>query len=431
MPRAVLALLLAVLTVVAAVPAAAVVSAPNSGANAANAPADTSGSPATDVRAGSNTTNYLALGPETVEKTRVDAVSLDAMGSVAVDDGRIHGQYAFQRLQRAYLNAPNESARQAVVQSSADRLERRVEGLLSRERDALAAYNNGELSTGGYLRELAAVDSEARELERAIEQLHSYNQAVGGPVRTERLARLQVALLTVRGPVRARIADAMTGDGSPEVRVFVQTSETGVVLSMVVPNGLTTDYVREAYLGSALDIDGESLYGTDEAQLRVYELYPWIEQHNTGLNTLLSTPRYTRAGVYGIAFDHPQGAGTGGGDLLVFLDRGTDEVFREYQYQSVDQIPTRTLAATTSEGLRVQLNGNRVGGPLEISVVNATTGDPVIADVSVAGRQLGTVREDGRLWTVAPRASFDVTVRAGTRTVTFRVNAAEIEPESV
>lgn len=439
MSRAVLALLVAATLVVGAIPATAVVDPgadggdPTTPSTAAGGPLSAVGDPhrsSTDLRSeaivepAANTTNFLSLAPEQVQRSRVDIVTLDTMGSVAVDTGRIHGRYELRRLQRSYLQAPNRSARRAVVRYAADRIGTKVDRLVARERAALAAYNAGKLSTQGYLRELAAIDAEARQLEQAVNQLHSYSNAVGEPVSTRRLARMKVQLLTVTGPVRQRVAAAMTGTPDGDTRVFIRTSSTGVVLSVVIQRDFATEYVREAYLGSALVLNNtgkREVKNIDQAEERFKTLYPWTTNQTFNVGLITDAPYYLDAGVYVLWADHHQGASRRF-DIESYLDASNGETFREFQFKDVARVPTRTLVTNTSQGLRLYVNGTRVGGPLEVQVINTTTGEPVAADVSVSGRDIGRTGQDGQLWTVAPSSSFVVKVSGGDRTLTAGVN---------
>jgi hypothetical protein len=79
-------------------------------------------------------------------------------------------------------------------------------------------------------------------------------------------------------------------------------------------------------------------------------------------------------------------------------------------------MPSRTTDRTEGD-LRVVLNTTRAGGPLGVSVVAATTGTPVDAEVALNGERIGATGGD-RLWTVAPQGTTTLNATYAGETVT-------------
>lgn len=368
-----------------------------------------------------NTTNHLTLAPEDTQRSQIRRVTIDVAGSAAVEDARIEAAFLETAVRTAYEDAPNDTAARDAIRRGTDRLADRVDRLVARERRARQRYNAGEWSTGTYLRELAVVHAIAARLQPTVEELHSFNRAAGRPVEPERLARIKLQLLTLQGPVREQVATAMTGAETTERRVFVASSETGTVLSTVVEDGVTTRYVREAYLGGDLtpdDPDRTAVASIDAARERFLSLYPWatsFDQYNIGL--LTNAPYYLNAGVYALGVNHPQGTNRRF-DLEAYLDADTGNVFREYQYLDATAVRAQPAGANESGGLRVLVEGTYVGGPVRVRATDPATGDPVDATVTLDGARIGTTGSDGVTAALVPAESFTVTVTADGETVT-------------
>jgi len=369
----------------------------------------------------------LVFPSGTQQTATVTTATLDVSAAVAMDDASVRGRYELLWLVEAFGAADTQVERRAVLAESRERLETRIESLERSERRALRRYNHGDITVRAYLRELAAVDAGADGLSPAVAQLHQYSQAVDdSPVSSAEVADLKVRLFGLNGPVRERVKRALAGE-SDGGRVYVATSDSGVVLSTVVGSEFERRFVREAYLPTERPAgapdqffrDGGSQLG--DAENRARELYPWAFENELGYSVGLRTgePFLYLAGVYSVTVDHPQGTAQSG-DLVTYIDGGTTEVFRETQTLSLDEVPTSAPQMSTSEGLLLQVNRTYAGGPLEIRVRDAETGEPVAADVSISGSTVGETGPDGRLWTLTPGDPFDVRAERGDATVRIR-----------
>jgi hypothetical protein len=377
------------------------------------------------VTGGENTTAYLAIDPSDIESSRFATATIDVGGAAALDRADLRGRHAYFDIIESFTAGGTTADRQVALESAFDRLETHVASLERRERAALAAFNRGDMSPRTYLRELAIIDASADALSDPLAQTYEYTDSMRNPpVPPERIAELKSRLVGLRGPVRDRTAAAMRGESEP-LRVFVETSDTGVVLATVSGSEFNRQYVREAYLPTARDPDGADGFRTDRgydleaARDRASELYPWTFANagptSTGLRT--GEPYLYRAGVYSISVDHPHGT-AGQGDLVTYLDGATGQAFREIQFKDVSDVPVTAPRSNLSEGLRVEVNRTHVGGPVSVRVTENTTDAPVAAQVYVDGEPVGTTGADGLLWTVAPRESFTVTASTGDRNVT-------------
>lgn len=376
-----------------------------------------------------NTTGYLALaGP--IQQSQFDTATLDIGGSVAADGGRTRSRYEQAHLRRAFVDAGNNrTARRMVVTRNAGRIDARITELERRADEALARYNAGEISTRSYLRELAATHAAAGELRETVDLLARYNAAVDEPIAEKRIAAQKARLLPLQGPVRARVLDAMRGERDP-VRVYVETAPEGVVLATLDRGEFTDRYIREAHVPAARDSNGTDRFllgssragSLERAQERAGELYPWTFDNRgpTDTGSYSGPPFLFLDGVYPVVVDHPHAPSTSG-DLRIFLDGATRDVFREVQFKDLQEIPTTRAGTNSTQGVTLAVNRTRSGGPMLASVTSATTDEPLDATVIVNGERLGRTGSDGRYWTIAPRPTANVTVVRNNVTVTQEI----------
>ena len=363
-----------------------------------------------------NTTNHLAPDRSNVVRTSFNDSSIDVSAALSADSAGTTERLRARTLRAAYERAGSDAERRAVVAAFADRLENRSTALRERQREALAAYNAGDISDEQFLRTLARLAVAADRLERTLGTLGRYRDQSGAPVDDARLGELYTDAAALDGPVRDRLAAVYTG-ARPPTRVFVETSGDGIVLAAVVGDGAGRTFLREAHLLDARRTDSTDQYGGNPTRVvdRASVLYPWAFETRGPTQINIETRPFGAAGTYRIVKYHPHGR------LTTFLDGGTDRVFAEYQRKQVDRLPTATTVKTNeSAGLTMTVRRSYEGGPLNVTVADAETGQPVDAAVRVNNRSLGTTGGDGSLWTVMPRSVIvTVTVEYEGRTVTL------------
>lgn len=371
-----------------------------------------------------NTTNYLALPPDDVRTQRFGTATIDVSGALAADTGRLDAAFSRHRLRAAFTSADTEAERNRVLRRAKQRVASAVDNITARERTALAAYNEGELSTRQYLRTLAVLDARAEAIEGVVRELRRLSRRVDNPPVTEAgLASFKARLLTVQGPVRDHVGQLLSGERTRPERVYVETSSDGVVLAMVENTDAGVRYVREAYVArnrrpGATDTFGGNLV---EVQKRLRDIYPWAFAlaNIDGYSAMDTDLRHV--GVYRFTVNHDHG------QLTTFFDGGTNTTFKEFQRKRLRPIPTEPAGTAVSDGLRLQANRTHTGGPLEVHVVDAVSGDPVNARITVDGTFVGRTGSDGRLWTIAPPVRFPVNATTADGTVsvdTFSRRAA-------
>lgn len=362
-----------------------------------------------------NTTEYLAIPTSAVRTQRFGTATIGVSDAVDADVGHLEAAFTRRQLAQAYAAAETDEERRRVLRRATDRVAASVQTLRSRERAALTAYNADDISTQTYVRKLAVQHARAQALQGVVLALEErVDRMDRPPVNPTRLARFEARLLPLQGPIRDRLAGVIAGEADGPGRVYVETSAGGVVLAVIVEWDGGTQYVREAYLPknrrpAAPDSFDGSIFAAVE---RFKSIYPWAWNNQNGFSTGSTELRHV--GVYQFTVVHPQGR------LTAYLDGGTNTTFLEYQSKSVAEVPLGPTVNETADGLRLIVNRSRTGGPLEVRVLNASTGEPVDATITVDERRLGRTGADGRLWTIAPPVRFTVGASVDDRQVTLQ-----------
>jgi hypothetical protein len=345
--------------------------------------------PVVDVR---NTTGYLTFADADAQTSQFGNATLNVASASAVDSGRFGDRLVGAAQRQAFESAPNETARTQALETAAATYERRIEALEQRQAQAIRRYDAGELSTAGFLQEMAVVDERARDSRRSVTRLldDATNQpSYSVPVGTQtRLESLQATPNILSGPVRERAALSVTGTTGRE-RIYIETSTGGIVLTHVSGN----DYVREVFLADAYNRSEESEFSIDAAFDRARSLYPWADENRI---TTPSADGYGNTAVYRISIDHTQGS------LVTFIDGSTREVFREVQEKRLESIPVTGTVSTTTDGLSLTVNETHENGPVEVRTTDPATGDPVDARIRLDGQYVGSTGSTGHLWTAIP-----------------------------
>jgi hypothetical protein len=350
------------------------------------------------VLATPNTSEYLAPSADDIERSGNHTAGLDVAAAVEADAGGLESAYLGETLERRYANAATDAEREAVVEDGADRLAARADELRGTERSAIRQYSEGTIDARELLRTLTVVSRTAGRTIDRLEWLETRATRLGMDAEADRAATERVGLVPTTGPVRAELADAAVGSGP--VRVYVETAGDGIVLAAV--DGDDGTYLREAHDPSARDPRTPDQYGGSPllALERMERVYPWVTENNLGVSASPIGPTFDR--VYRFSIPHPHG------ELETYLDSGSEAVTVEFQRNDLDSLPTETTR-TTANGLRLVVETTRGGGPVGVSALDDTTGDPVDATVELNGDPVGTTDSD-RLWAVAPRGP--VTVNA-------------------
>ena len=351
------------------------------------------------VTPNNGTAEYLAPPPSAIDRSERSTAGLDVAG--AVSDNAIELQTTYQRVnfQRAYRNAETDTERRMILRNAAEWYTERTDRLEQRRRTTIQQYGRGDISSGELFRTLSAVDRGAGVMESNIGWFENNAEDLGMSGVQSQLDTDRVRLITLQGPLGDALGEAL--EGERPLLVHVDVSGNATVLATVKPDAGQPTYVREAYDPSARSIGVPDTYDGDlsPALDRIESLYPWVTDNGSPTVDFIGPDA---ARLYRFEYDHPHGS------LLTYLDGGSENVVKEIQRNDPESVPTNTVE-TVDGGLLLRLNTTRAGGPLGVTVLNETSGEPVAATVEINGQQAGKTG-GGRVWTVAPRGT--VTVNA-------------------
>jgi len=349
--------------------------------------------------------NVLSLPPGTSNRSSVETQYVDLGPALSFASNastyRIETLTAVENVR----SAETTEERQQRILGELNRIEQRAISLRSTQSRTASAFVDGDIEQREALVRLARIDIEARALETRRERLATLAEETPEfSVDAGRMDSLSRELDSITGPVRAHAAAVLQGQSNP-TRFYVATSADSVVLSTIVGDA----YVREAYRGDVRNRTTDRM-SPEEAFDIANRSYSTIWDLRTDTEILGSGDSYL------VRVSYP------GGDLSAFVDSGSRNVFKEFQRRPLADVDRGALVSDTRDGLRLQVNRTYPGGPLRVRLIEASTGDPVDANVTVGrdggeSRLVGATGDDGELWTLSPGSRFTVTAIRGNSVV--------------
>ena len=377
--------------------------------------------PATDSDPLANRSiRVLSLPAGAVNASAVETQRIDLGPGLAFD--RFASQARLRTLttvERVRAAAPGDE-RQRLILGELNTIEQRVVTLRTAQQTALSAYTSGSLSTRRFLLRLARIDAQARALEHRrtrLQELAEETKELG--LSTQRFVSLERELDTFTGPVRERVGNVAVGQNDT-ARVYVATSSDGVVLSMFADG----QYLRETYRGDLRDLDASGSISPEEALNITAEQYPVVWEHKANSTAVIGA-----GSVYSVTIPHEYGT------LSTLIDTGTKGVFMETQTRSLASFSSRHTVTRSRDNLQMTVNRSYPGGPVQISLVDARTGDPVNANVTIGPASggnsdfVGYTGSDGVLWVLSPQEKYTVFAIKGNAVVA--IEAKPLEPPRV
>lgn len=332
-------------------------------------------------------------------------VGVDVGGAIDRDSARLASAYERSRLDQRLQRADNASEREAILADAYAEADATFGQLRARERAAFQSYQVGRIDADELLAELRTVhvraEAESSMLSLVVARSDSINETYG-----DRASVLDSRYVARQGTLRAELAAIAAGQATPR-RYYVASGADGVMLSRVGPDG----YAREIVRDDLLVLDREPRLAWADVPEHVQELYPtFAANNNFGQQNELS------AHVVQIGGDHDDGR------LEFYVDRYSQDVFREYQTLDLDDdLPTRSAGDVSSGPLGLQVNRTYPSGPGVVTVTEA--GAPVSgAPIFVDGTEVATTDEDGRAWVVLPYGEPDVTTSLDDRELSVHVD---------
>jgi len=358
-----------------------------------------------------NTSDYLAPPAGAIDRSAQETVSINIGAAVDGQAGGIRGSFYQETLERKYENASTTQERRTLVQNEMPRVLARIDQLEQQHDTALEEYAAGDRRAIDLYRTLVVVHQEASELEPVVVRLDEIATDEDMSAEDAQLSTATARVTALHGPVREAMKQSLEADSTH--RVHVKSAGPNVVLATISDTNGESVYVREAYAPDASTTQPDQYNGDLSAALsRFQQVYPWADANSQQLAVTPTGKGATRAYQTEVTHEH--------GTLETYLDAGSGQIFYEVQRVSPGALPATTTNTTdATAGFRFSVTTTRVGWPLSIMVIDTTTGEPVAADITVNGDQLGST-DGGRLWTVQPRgtATINATHDGTTLTVT-------------
>lgn len=358
--------------------------------------------------------NHASIPAENVTVSTYSGATVDVGTAVAADASSLRSEYQTTAFEDAFYATEQSAERDEIIASNIRHAEDRTQKLRDRRIAAIDAFDAGRLSTKSFIRSMALVDSKAERIAATVRRIKTVARTSSYSLpRTldTRLENLRGELEVLNGPVAQRAARAVAGNGEIE-SVYVEASETGYTLAMV--DGDT--YFRETYLADerrpdATDQFRESdLYLLNAANRRGVELYPWVTNDSSPSSQTLG-----ETGIYRFRAEYTTG------DLTAYLDGGTTNVFRESQRQSVTAVPVTDSLTGRNNSLAVRVNMTYDTGPMNVTVFDTDSGQPIDATVSLNDKRVGRTGGDGTLWLVEPRVGVPLTIQTDDGRIEMRI----------
>jgi hypothetical protein len=379
------------------------------------------------------TTASLTIPHNERETINYSSSTLDVSGTLALDEQGLQGRFHELTLDERFATTDSLSARRAMLRTTGDRIEVRIERLRTRQSRLIAEYNDGSISSRRFLRNLARIDKAADRIAIAADNVAARassvpESSINGQLAVNWAQNRRIELSSLQGPVRDRINEALAGNNtvrtnndipsgfeevasSPKPRleplfVYVETSRKDVVLA-TVDDG---QYYREASFADERNATGSGLNTSTDVFARAKELYPWATT-NAG-HTDLSGNRRTGVSRLTLFHDH--------GHLTTFFNQSSGRVVTEHQQKTLYNVPTAEPVVATKGDLRLAVNRTHPTGPLCISL-ETPAGDPVDGTIAINDRRAERTGTDGQLWTITPQRTLRITARANGKTIRLRV----------
>ncbi|WP_049981529.1 DUF7096 domain-containing protein [Halolamina rubra] len=361
----------------------------------------------------SNQTRVLVVPDGAVQRSEVDGATLN-LGPAAEFNGNVTAVEVETAAVVEWVRAAeDESERSRRIIQASSTVETEIITLRDRQEEAIRAFNAGELTPEEFVIELATISAKADALETRMVRLTELSDEIEG-FSLSRPTEIRYELRTFGGPVRERAADAIRGVDDP-TQFFVTTGPEGYELA-TVDDGY---YHREAFRGAVQSGDDDATMEPNEAVNVTRESYPEIFRYGD--------PSATTSGTTNIVtISGPERS------LTAFVDSGSERVFKEYQRFALDQYRSDSVASNTISGINVTVNRTYPGGPLQVTVTDAESGEPIDLAVTLSQGQaertaIGRTGDDGTIWAVSPRGSYTV-LAVGDETTAAYVETNATEP---
>ncbi|RRJ30764.1 DUF7096 domain-containing protein [Halocatena pleomorpha] len=357
--------------------------------------------------------SYLSINGS-IKRNDTVMLSQDVGSAVSLETVKFKQEFEHKRIKAADENASNETA---FTIAKLETIETRTNELRERQNKKIQQYNEGEIASKTFLRELALITSEADRIQVLAGYLTEYAE-------NDTLARqandIKQELYMFKGPVRTRIRSALNGDPTAPNRFFVRTSTAGIELGTIDDSGEERTYVRETYLdGARSRPDSPKELGATYMRKKVTEQY--------GISKDYIQEEFGVASFYRYKLFPPEYVSSEDG-ITHYVDRGSGNIVFERQKVPIEEERTVEHEPKTNRTEQLTLTQRTTfpGGYMYVRLTDPD-GEPLNGTVSVDGRTVGTTAEDSLLM-LQPSNGSTITGTVGSKNVSVTVGNASRQP---
>lgn len=352
----------------------------------------------------------LSVPSAELEQTSLDRHHGNLASAIDSEVTRVSNQINTVAVVDHVESAPDEDEREIRTLDAVTQIEQAEVSLNRRQRDAIQAHSQGELTDGEFLVEMGRIAARANSLRDRLDALRPYTSDFG--LETRRI-NLEFRLQTYDGPVRSHAEDIVRGN-TPAGPIYVETGGGSVTMAAMIDD----QYVRETFRGSRWERSGETFNSLRDAENITSRAYPetWAKQTNresTG-----------SGGIFRVGVSNPEGS------LTTFVGTGSNQVFKEHQRFNLAELKPDTYRVVTEEGLEATVKYSYRGGPARVAIRDSDTGEPIEGVVVTVGigaqaTKVGVTDSSGLVWTLEPGETYRIQGVADGPSV---VRVDEIEP---
>lgn len=363
----------------------------------------------TTIYPNENTSNYLSSPPVEISEA-YDTVDIDVSSAVDSSAQDLHVDHEMQSFQYE-LSSAEFDQRATIAQDKLEAIEQRYHFIDTKQEELYGEYRYGSTESTELLRELTRLQSAAasqEELRQFVEQQSNPDSSL-----LTRLHSIEHALV-VQQPVIESIQRTLMGE-EDAMTVSIRSGNDAIILSTIDDQ----QFKREATLRGERNLDGDDQFvvgDQDEDELqwgmpnafhRANELYPWtFDRENLIQHDMGREESSIHSQIYKITATHVHG------ELSVYLDGATTNVFHESQQRPLVSQPSTGTVRNSTDALSVQLEMKGTVGPMEVLVGDDQGNAISDASVAVDGQEIGSTDDDGSAWVVRPHDQFVLTVTA-------------------
>ncbi|MFC4542734.1 hypothetical protein ACFO5R_12460 [Halosolutus amylolyticus] len=358
-----------------------------------------------DLLHAEGTTNRLTLSHEATDVTSSHAEYQHDLGTeLAITDDELRiDQSKYAILDREFDDATDEE-RSEKAEATYSHLKDRMDAIEAREKRAVREHASGDISDAELLQTLVRNYREALVIHDTLSELDDRTDRISGYSVPREQLRADRTILDFH---QTQIRSSLEASSRTQQKVLLETSQNGYSLAMI--RGGT--YIVETTRFDNRDTNSPNQFEEFEGMIeRTSELYPWAGSDEYG------SPHYqdnSYENLYWIDILHQQGS------LEVYLDAGSGDVHREVQELSMAKLPQSETETWSNDGLELTLNRTPANGPAQVKVVDAVSGEPQAATITIDGYEFGeTDGDDGTLWILPPSGEYEL----GAETETGSIN---------